>query len=219
MSSDNSFHHIRKLDSALNQRRRFTNILSDVTNVIRDENDSKVAKSIQRNEVQSMANEWVTETIDRRIAIKLQEQISSDEKKHEESKVKAGESLALQIAIEERRRIKQIAEEKKEIERMDAELAKRTSKFKNSNNKRAILLTLLLSLFSQQYWKKLITTIRWLNFVLMTATMRSKLRKRCRMSCMLKRLTREKRKKQKKLRHIWKSLVKLTKKWHMIYKK
>jgi len=65
------------------------------------------------------------ETIDKRMAFKLQEEIFSEEKKQNDEHVKAGEKFALQIAIEERRRLKSDADEKKKLEKRDEEFAKK----------------------------------------------------------------------------------------------
>ena len=63
---------------------------------------------------------------DKKVSEKLQAEIEREAKESASLEEKRGEEEAMRVAIEERRRIKAIAEEKKKIEKADAEFAKKS---------------------------------------------------------------------------------------------
>ena len=106
--------------------RVFGNLLNEVTNEMKMEEDSNLAKHIHKEEASSIAVEWVQEACDARLAKKYAKDEYEKQKAEKQHKIKEGEKTALQVALEERRIVKQKAEDKKRIETEDIEYAKKT---------------------------------------------------------------------------------------------
>jgi len=107
----------------------FGKLLQDVTNEQKDEQvyqDEKVALDIQCDEALNMASQWMQLDKDEEIAKAAQKSLEEEAKEEKQREIRIGESAALTVAIEERRRIQADAQKKIEIEKADAEFAKRT---------------------------------------------------------------------------------------------
>jgi len=105
----------------------FGRLLSDVTNEQSKESenhDIKFAVETQAEEAMSLANDWIREESDAKIAEELSEKLKYEEKMTKENEISAGEAEALKVAIEERRRIQAEADAKKHMECKDSEMAK-----------------------------------------------------------------------------------------------
>ena len=106
----------------------FGRLLADVTHEQskQDEiHDVKFAVETQAEEALEMANEWIREEADAKVAAELSEKLKYEDKMAKDTEISAGESEALKVAIEERRRVQAEAEEKKQLERKDSEMAKK----------------------------------------------------------------------------------------------
>ena len=73
-----------------------------------------------------MASQWMQLDKDEEIAKAAQKSLEEEAKEEKQREIRIGESAALTVAIEERRRIQADAQKKIEIEKADAEFAKRT---------------------------------------------------------------------------------------------
>lgn len=107
----------------------FGRLLSDVTNEQKSEitvDDERVAVETQCNEALEMASEWIRQDEDEVLAAKVQQDLANEDELKRKLEVSKGESEALNVAIEERRRVQQEAQSKKEREASDVEMAKRT---------------------------------------------------------------------------------------------
>lgn len=104
---------------------RFGRLLSDVTNELIVESDEKFAMQSQVDEAYDIANDWIREERDRKIAEKVSYELQEGEKKKKMSELAMGECEALNIAMDERRRV--LAEEKQRrlIEAADSEACKK----------------------------------------------------------------------------------------------
>jgi hypothetical protein len=106
----------------------FGRLLADVTNEQSKEtemDDVKFAVETQAEEAMGMANEWIREEADAKVAADLSEKLKYEDKMANDRDINAGQSEALKVAIEERRRIQAEAEDKKQMECKDREMAKK----------------------------------------------------------------------------------------------
>ena len=106
----------------------FCRLLADVTNEQSKESedhDVKVAVETQCAEALEMATGWIREEADAKYAEDLHEKLVKEEKDGKEAALKSGESEALKLAIEERRRVQAEAAARREMENKDCEFAKK----------------------------------------------------------------------------------------------
>ena len=102
----------------------FGRLLSDVTNAIKIENDEKVAVKIQDDDASSLMNEWMQEVKDKQVAAKLSERLEAEAKDRYLREEHEGETAAMRLAVEERKRVQIEAEAKKQMEEKDSYMAK-----------------------------------------------------------------------------------------------
>ena len=91
-----------------------------------EDQDEQVAIQQQVNEAVAMAREWLSEDADCKLASEVQATWEREDKLGRQLQVSRGEAEALNIAIEERRRVCAECEAKKAREQADAELVRRT---------------------------------------------------------------------------------------------
>ena len=103
---------------------RFASLLSDVTNSIKLEQDEKVAVKMQDEDASSLMNEWLQEVKDKQLAAKISESLEAEAKDRTLREQHEGETAAMKLAVEERRRVQLEAQSKKELEEKDCYLAK-----------------------------------------------------------------------------------------------
>ena len=86
----------------------FGRLLADVTNEQKwehEEIDAKIAVEHQVNDALDMASKWIREDDDFKIAIDLEKKLKHEDKVEKAMEISAGENEALNLAIQERRRI------------------------------------------------------------------------------------------------------------------
>lgn len=104
----------------------FGRLLNEVKREQKDEveeYDEKVAIETQCREAVALAMEWVSEDADCKIATDLQRSVEQEDKLAKQLEVSRGESEALSVAIQERRRVQAEAEAKAQREHDDAKCA------------------------------------------------------------------------------------------------
>lgn len=99
-------------------------MLSDATNEIRCEYDTKVAIDFTVNEAIGVMDEWARENSDKEMAVKLTKTLEEEEKLAKQAELAKGEAAALRVAIDETRRIKAEAKDREMREKRDADYAK-----------------------------------------------------------------------------------------------
>ncbi len=104
----------------------FSKLLSDVTIELRHECDEKVAVKLVTEEVLDVTHQWLNEENDKRIAQKLTKELEINDKKMKQKEIEDNEKEALNLAIQERKRLQQEQQMKQEIEAKDENFAKRT---------------------------------------------------------------------------------------------
>lgn len=104
---------------------RFSNILQDATNQIREEWDEQYAADKQVEEAVVLVEEWVMQTKDAELARQMSAAFDKEAKAEQNLQAIRGEAAAIQIAVEERRRVKAAAEARAKQEAVDAALAQR----------------------------------------------------------------------------------------------
>jgi hypothetical protein len=115
------------MKKASREKGAFGRLLADVTNEQSKEaeyNDVKVAVETQCEDALEMANGWIREEADAKYAEDLHEELVKEEKQCKEQALKQGESEALKVAIEERRRVQADAAARREMESKDSDFAK-----------------------------------------------------------------------------------------------
>lgn len=113
---------------ASREKGAFGRLLADVTNEQCKEaehHDVKVAVETQCEEALEMATGWIREEADAKFAEEVHEQSVREEKESKDAALKNGESEALKLAIEERRRVQAEAAARREMESKDCEFAKK----------------------------------------------------------------------------------------------
>lgn len=100
-------------------------MLKDATNQVREESDNLYAVDKQVEEAIDLLGEWIQETNDFKLAQELAEAMEKERESQRRLEIIQGESAALKLAVEEKRRIKAEADAKTAREREDAEFAKR----------------------------------------------------------------------------------------------
>jgi hypothetical protein len=103
---------------------RFASLLSDVTNSIKLEQDEKVAVKMQDEDASSLMNEWLQEVKDKQLAAKISENLEAEAKDRTLREQVEGETAAMKLAVEERRRVQLEAQSKRELEEKDCYMAK-----------------------------------------------------------------------------------------------
>lgn len=106
----------------------FGRLLGSASNELKVENDSKCAMKAQIDEACSIVDEWMKENEDFELAKQLSQTFAEEEKTRRALDIAKGESEALRVAVDERRRMKAEAEAKATMMRDDEELAKRLAK-------------------------------------------------------------------------------------------
>ena len=104
----------------------FGRLLGEVTREQKDATehlDEKVAVETQCREAVALAMEWVTEDADCKMAHDLQVAMENEAKLARQLEVSRGESEALSVAIEERRRVMAETERRRQLEEDDAKRA------------------------------------------------------------------------------------------------
>ena len=109
-----------------NKRGGFGRLLSEVTNEMKDADNIQYAAHLHNEEASQIAVEWVQEACDARMAKKMAKDVETELKEEKSQELKKNEAAALKIALEERSISKQKAENKKRIEKEDADFAKKT---------------------------------------------------------------------------------------------
>ena len=112
---------------AQRERGAFGRLLADVTNEQSKEaehHDVKIAVDTQCEEALEMATNWIREEADAKYAEEVHEKLVKEEKDSKDEALKSGESAALKVAIEERRRVQAEAASRRELESKDSEFAK-----------------------------------------------------------------------------------------------
>lgn len=104
---------------------RFTSLLKEATNEIREESDNLLAVDKQVEEAIDLLGEWIQETNDFKLAQELAEAMEQEEMSQRRLDIIKGETAALKLAVDEKRRLKADAEAKQSREREDAELARK----------------------------------------------------------------------------------------------
>ena len=102
----------------------FGRLLTDVTNEIKIENDEKVAVKMQDDDASSLMNEWMQEVRDKQVAAKLSERLEAEAKDRYMRDEHEGETAAMRLAVEERKRVQSEAVAKKQMEEKDSYMAK-----------------------------------------------------------------------------------------------
>ena len=102
----------------------FGRLLTDVTNAIKIEHDEKVAVKIQDDDASSLMNEWMQEVRDKQVAAKLSERLEAEAKDRYMRDEHEGETAAMRLAVEERKRVQSEAIAKKQMEEKDSYMAK-----------------------------------------------------------------------------------------------
>ncbi len=100
-------------------------MLKDATNQVREESDNLIAVDKQVEEAIDLLGEWIQETNDFKLAQELAEAMEKEMESQKRLEIIQGESAALKLAVEERRRIKAEADAKVAREKEDADYAKR----------------------------------------------------------------------------------------------
>lgn len=104
----------------------FGRLMNEVKREQKDETedlDQKVAVETQCREAVALAMEWVTEDADCKMARDLQSAMEMEAKLARQLEISHGESTALSVAIEERRRTVAEAERRRKVEEEDAKRA------------------------------------------------------------------------------------------------
>lgn len=104
--------------------RGFSRLLSDVTNTIRSELDEKEAGKIQDDDASALISEWVTEQKDFYLAKQITEALEEEFRVMRKKELTQGEAAAMRLALEERKRLHQDAESKRENMEKDSKMAK-----------------------------------------------------------------------------------------------
>ena len=117
-----------KAEAKLPQRSKgvFGRLMNEVKREQKDETedlDQKVAVETQCREAVALAMEWVTEDADCKMARDLQSAMEMEDKLARQLEISHGESTALSVAIEERRRTVAEAERRRKVEEEDAKRA------------------------------------------------------------------------------------------------
>lgn len=103
----------------------FHKLLTDVTIELQHECDEKVAVKLVTEEVLDVTHQWLNEENDKRIAQKLAKDLEINDKKMKQKEIEDNEKEALHLAIQERKRLQQEQQIKKEIESKDENFAKK----------------------------------------------------------------------------------------------
>ena len=86
--------------------------------------DAFVAIETQCRDAVDLAAEWIREECDEKLAKKMEKDLVEEAKLARALEISSGEAEALNVAIEERRRLQREAKEKKEREKRDEEMAR-----------------------------------------------------------------------------------------------
>lgn len=106
-------------------RSRFGSLLKNASKQIQEENDNNVAIDAQADEIIGVMKEWMQENDDIAQAKELAESLDEEDKATRRLEILKGESEALRIAVEEKRRLKAFAEARFVREKEDEDFAKR----------------------------------------------------------------------------------------------
>jgi hypothetical protein len=115
--------------SSGSSRPKFGSLLQVVQREQREMEDLTHAMQVQTNEAFELAVAWMREEQDKQLADQLVREAKEEEEKDKQRRaqeVAKNEAQALQVALEEQRRIKAEAKMKQDIESKDIEYAKRT---------------------------------------------------------------------------------------------
>eukprot|EP01031_Cornospumella_fuschlensis_P026479 gene26479-32003_t len=109
----------------LTKRGKFSQILSEATNQVREQWDEQYAQDTQLDEAVILVEEWVMEQKDYELAKELAAAFEKEAKVDNQMAAIRSEAAAIQAAVEERRRLKADEKARKDQERADEEFAKR----------------------------------------------------------------------------------------------
>jgi hypothetical protein len=103
---------------------RFSSMLNEAMREVQTEEDNLLALNVQADEITSVVQTWVQETNDYEKAQELAQALAEEEKARRKLELLRGETEALRVAVEEKRKVKATAEEKKLRETEDEKYAK-----------------------------------------------------------------------------------------------
>jgi len=137
--AEKSFHKKADLANKSKIASRFGQLLTSATNEIRDEEDTLYAIDQQAEEAVTVLSEWLQESQDFQLAQELATALEQEGDCQKRLELIQGEAEALRVAVEEKRRMKNEAQAKSELERADEEFARKLAadevKYYESRNK------------------------------------------------------------------------------------
>jgi hypothetical protein len=127
VDKENDFNTANRLQSSAKAmgKPRFGSMLAEVRKEIQVENDNLMAIDCQADEVAGIVKEWVQENNDMHMAAELAKTLDEEEAANRRLEVLRGESEALKVAVEEKRRLRAEAEAKIQREKDDEAFAKK----------------------------------------------------------------------------------------------
>lgn len=105
-------------------RANFTKLLREAANEKRSEEDEEVAINTQLDEAILMLSEWMCENNDLKLAQELAKQLEKESEAQKKLDIISGETLALKLAIEEKKLLKKNQDQKLLNMKSDEELAR-----------------------------------------------------------------------------------------------